>query len=339
MRSNTLPSQKNTVLAMGKHTDSNTNNNTASILSPQAASNARFIKSITFNKLNSYNALITNRAFMSYTSSEGRTKKNANINGKGSKVSAGSVEASGSSITARMVNEDVSKLPYRTSLKQINTDAVNHRPLTVGMYRQDPLNNDSSIGSNLPPISKLKKGMSGTSREKSFSRLSSSNLKNRNFISFLHASQQNEEHRLKTQINKMCSISFKRLDNSNENNNMKEFTNKFENLDLITSPNNSSNNEDSSDYYDLKKMSILNNYFSNSSSSKNRLNNTNTTISSNKSENDADTPTTTNSNAQTYRKSYFTQRPDSLLSVISKSECYDDMLNEDENDDDHYYDM
>jgi hypothetical protein len=186
---------------------------------------------------------------------------------------------------------------------------------------------------------------------------SSANAKNRNFISFLALNQQNEKKRLKSQITKMCSISFKKLDavddsttmpcvikNSNYTKsnliNLSDFTNKFESLDLNQKENGDDDDDEGGDD-DLRKISILNNYFSNSIlSNYNNVNvNNNDAAGKSNDESNLDTQRTSN-NYNNNSTSFNKNRPESLLSDRCKSEGFDEEIQYDnDNDNENYFDM
>ena len=391
-----------------------------SLTSSQQSSNnnARFIKSIALNKLNSYNTLLTNKSNNFYPNN---SKKSTNSKAKVLVRKPFLLEASGTSVNNSNRNSlDDTKLSFRASFKpsqksfQIESNATNSgnntkRPLTVGPFRQVangsemalyPSSNDYNTN-NLPPIMSIKNAKfsniirgsnrhegrrSGASdgyigksriRDRSNPRVihlfnnggmnsggsTSANVKNRNFVSFLALNQQNEKKRLKSQISKMCSISFKKLDepeelpnhssvnivkngNYSKSNliNLSDFTNRFESLDL----NNQENEEDGDD---LRKISVLNNYFSNSivsnynnisgnnNNDENISNNSNNPTTKSESHNDESNLNTQRTNNNNNNSASFIQkRPDSLLSDRCKSEFFDDDIQYD-NDNENYYDM
>jgi len=184
---------------------------------------------------------------------------------------------------------------------------------------------------------------------------SSANAKNRNFISFLALNQQNEKKRLKSQISKMCSISFKKLDvvddsttmpcvikNSNYTKsnliNLSDFTNKFESLDLNQKDNGDDDDEGGDD--DLRKISILNNYFSNSILSNYNNINVNNNDAAGKSNDESNLDTQRTSNNYNNSTSFNKNRPESLLSDRCKSEGFDEEIQYDnDNDNENYFDM
>jgi hypothetical protein len=432
-------------VSMGKSNDeapaaaaaasSSSPNSINSLPSSSNNNNARFIKSIALNKLNSYNTLLTNKSNNFYSNTASNNKKS--INGKSSNrvlvKKPFLLEASGVSVNNSMDN----KLSFRASLKPNTTKDTNNnnnnnnnnhineiesnapssgnntqRPLTVGPFRPTNNSNEMSIytndtnsnvktnnnnSSNLPPILGIKNGKftnlirntkrpdgrrSGASdgcigksriRDRSNPRIiqfynnttvnnksnsdgssSSANAKNRNFISFLAMNQQNEKKRLKSQISKMCSISFKKLNvaedstttpcvikNSNYTRsnliNLSDFTTKFESLDLNQKDNGDDDEDVEGGEDDLRKISILNNYFSNSILSNYNSNVNNDATGKNDESNLNTQRTSNNYNNST---SFIKNRPESLLSDRCKSEGFDEEIQYDnDNDNENYFDM
>ena len=285
------------------------------------------------------------------------------------------------------LKEAVSKrslpLPLPSQQENASTVSVTARPRTVGPLRRS-LNADyvHYAASNLPPIVSPKaapKGRrSGASeshvtartrlgREKCTPRLnihfyndSSASDKNRNFVSFLSLQQhqqQREKSRLRSQISKMCSISFKKLEAASAHKpsdgsqfargnlmSLGEFSSRFESLSLRDNNNNEGDdNNYNGDDNGSRKVSVLNNFMSNSILT-NHTHTTNNAINSSIANTASvsyfskdEAPPDESSEQDTQRTSL--KRGESQLSEKCKSEFGDDEIHSDVENTENYYDM
>lgn len=196
---------------------------------------SKFIRSITFNKLNGYHNADTNKTYLSYSSnysyiknsiddsSESNSKRSHTKAENQANSSRNRVKTSYTNVSGR--NGEETKLHYRSSFRPSNTqksqnsidspkeELKSSRPITGNNL----IKNTVDINSNLPPLNKfyiyqsLDKSSPSNSNTNSNSNSNNSDRNNNpndkktlNFLSF------NEclEKKIKNQVDKMCNISF-----------------------------------------------------------------------------------------------------------------------------------